>query len=84
MNHGFRHLLGCLLPIILLFLLPVFGISSGTTFTIAIVLMFACHLFMMGGHDHDGPEEGEDPGDTRHQNRAKAESTTEKGNKSCR
>ncbi len=62
MNHGFRHILGCLLPILLLFLLPALGLSSGTTFTIAIVLMFGCHLLMMGGHDHgDDGDDAEPP-----------------------
>lgn len=53
MKHSLLHLLGCIVPIFLLFLLPVFGVSSGVTFTVFIVLMLGCHLFMMGGHSHD-------------------------------
>lgn len=82
MKHGFRHLIGCFLPIILLFLLPALGISSRTTFTIAIVLMFACHLFMMGGHDHDSSEEDDETVSQRVQDldRPRDDSSTKKGN----
>jgi hypothetical protein len=52
MKHGFLHIFGCLIPIALIFILPAFGFSSGATFTVFIILMFACHLFMMGGHSH--------------------------------
>ena len=55
MKHGFFHLLGCLIPIALIFILPAFGLSSGMTFTIFLVLMFGCHFMMMGmhgSHDH--------------------------------
>lgn len=51
MKHGPLHLLGCLLPIALIFVLPALGVSQGVTFTVFIVLMFACHIFMMGSHD---------------------------------
>jgi len=56
MKHGFLHILGCLIPIALIFLLPALGFSSGVTFTAFVVLMFACHLFMMGGHQHGDHE----------------------------
>ncbi len=52
MKHGLLHILGCLIPIAVIFILPMLGVSSGTTFTLFIVLMFACHIFMMGGHSH--------------------------------
>lgn len=51
MNHTIRMLIGCLLPLALIFLLPLFGVGSGLTLLLFIVLMFACHL-MMGGHGH--------------------------------
>lgn len=54
MKHGLLHILGCLIPIALIFLLPALGVGSGVTFTAFIILMFACHLFMMGGHGHGG------------------------------
>jgi hypothetical protein len=45
-------LLGCVLPLLLLFLLPLFGLGEGVTLFVAVVLMFACHLLMIGGHGH--------------------------------
>jgi len=59
MKHGLMHILGCAIPIALLFLLPALGVSSGITFTLFFVLMFACHLFMMGGHGHGQHSKGE-------------------------
>ena len=54
MKHGLIHVLGCLVPLALIFILPMAGVSSGVTYTLFIVLMFACHLFMMGEHgNHD-------------------------------
>ncbi len=58
-SHSLLHILGCLLPILAIFLLPLLGFSSGTAFTVFIVLMLACHLFMLKGHGHQhvpGPE----------------------------
>ena len=61
MKHSLFHILGCAVPILLLFLLPAFGVSSGVTFTVFIVLMLGCHLMMMGGHsdESDKPESGQ-------------------------
>lgn len=61
MKHGILHILGCLLPIALIFILPALGFSQGFTFTVFIVLMFACHLFMMGGHSHAEHDHGNEP-----------------------
>jgi len=58
MKHGLLHILGCLIPIAVIFILPMLGVSSGVTFTFFIVLMFACHIFMMGGHSHGEHEHG--------------------------
>lgn len=59
MSHVLKHLLGCLVPIALIFLLPLFGVGEGITLFVFIVLMFGCHLFMMRGHhgDHDAGHE---------------------------
>lgn len=54
MGHSLRMLLGCLLPFLLIFVLPLFGVSEGVTLAVFMILMFACHLFMMGGHHHGG------------------------------
>lgn len=51
-------LIGCVLPFLLIFFLPVLGIGEGTALFIAIILMFACHLLMMRGHHMgDGDDE---------------------------
>lgn len=52
MKHTLLHLLGCLLPLLVIFLLPLFGVDSGVSLFLFIVLMFGCHLFMMRGHGH--------------------------------
>jgi hypothetical protein len=43
-------ILGCTLPLLLVFLAPVLGISSNLATFLFILLMFACHLLMMRGH----------------------------------
>jgi hypothetical protein len=54
-KHALWMILGCTLPLLLIFVLPLFGISGGVSLLIFIILMFACHLFMMRGHGkHDG------------------------------
>ena len=54
MRHTIQMLAGCLLPLLLLFMLPLFGVSGGTTLFIAIVALFAGHLWMLGDHGHYG------------------------------
>lgn len=49
-NHGLWMIIGCILPLFLIFLLPAFGVSGNVSLFIFIILMFACHLFMMGHH----------------------------------
>lgn len=51
-NHMLWMILACAIPLLIVFLLPVFGIKSDYIAFIAIIIMFAAHLFMMGGHDH--------------------------------
>ena len=46
-------LIGCVLPLLLIFLLPVFGITGNISIFVFIVAMFLCHLLMpmhRGGH----------------------------------
>lgn len=55
-RHGFWMIIGCTVPLLLIFLLPLFGISGNYSFFIFIVAMFACHLLMpshQGGHQHE-------------------------------
>ena len=57
MSHTLKMLLGCLLPLMLIFLLPLLGLGEGITLFVALVLMFACHLLMLRGH-HEGHSDG--------------------------
>ena len=48
-------LVGCALPLLLIFLLPVFGISGNVSVFIFVLVMFFCHLLIPmnhGGHRH--------------------------------
>ena len=63
MSHAVRMALGCLLPIAVIFLLPLFGVGEGVSLFVFVVLMFACHLLMMAGHHEEHPRE---PGETSH------------------
>ena len=54
MSLVLKMILACLVPLALIFLLPLFGVGSGVTLAVFLVLMFAFHLMMMGGHDHSG------------------------------
>lgn len=49
-KHIILMLIGCLLPLLLIFLLPLFGISGNYSTFIFIIAMFACHLFMPMHH----------------------------------
>lgn len=64
MSHTLKMLLGCLLPLLLIFLLPVVGLGEGVTLFVALVLMFACHLLMIRG-DHGDHSGGGNRPDTR-------------------
>lgn len=49
-----KMLIGCLLPIVLIFVLPLFGVDEGVTLAIFLVLMLGCHLLLTRGHGkHD-------------------------------
>lgn len=52
MKHGMMMLIGCGGSVLLLLLLPAFGVSLGISFVVAFALMIGCHLFM--GHDMSG------------------------------
>jgi nitrate/nitrite transporter NarK len=56
-NHMLWMIIGCVVPILLIFILPAFGVSSQVALLIFIVLMFAC-CFLMLGH-HGGGDEDE-------------------------
>ena len=52
-KHTLMMLIGCLLPLLLIFIAPVLGISGNWSTLIFILGMFACHLFMPM-HHHSG------------------------------
>ena len=45
-------LIGCVLPFLLIFILPALGVSNNVTLVLFMVLMLGCHLFM--GHASHG------------------------------
>ena len=63
MNHLVHMLVGCVLPFLLIFLLPLFGVGEGVTMFVFVVLMFGCHLFMMRGHGHGNVEGSAEKGE---------------------
>ncbi len=64
-NHALWMLIGCAVPVILIFLFPLIGIGRNWTLFIFIVLMFGCHLLMMKGHKNTshGEHHVEDKGE---------------------
>ena len=64
MNHTMKMLIGCLVPLLAIFLLPYFGINEGWGVFLFIAVMFACHLLMIGGHGHDDHENPKNKGET--------------------
>ena len=62
-KHGLWMIIGCALPLLLILLMPLFGISSKFSVPVFIMLMFGCHLLMMGRHgkhQHKNPNEFSD------------------------
>ena len=57
-NHGMKHMimmaLACVIPLVLIFMLPFFGISSKWTSVGAIGLMIFLHVLMMKDHFKGG------------------------------
>ena len=57
-KHTFWMIIGCTVPLLLIFLLPLFGITGNYSILIFIVAMFACHLLMPMHHGkHDSHSE---------------------------
>ena len=64
-KHEILMLLGCVLPLLLIFLLPVFGVSSNFFLLLFLVLMLFCHLLMPmhhGKHEHRGGKDSDATG----------------------
>lgn len=52
-------IIGCGLPLLLIFFAPALGISGNVSLFIFLIAMFACHLLMPmhhGGHKHGSNE----------------------------
>lgn len=58
-KHSWLMLLGCLGPLLVIFVLPLVGVREGWVIPIALAAMLACHLlaatfsWRRGGSDHD-------------------------------
>ena len=57
-NHTLWMIIGCVVPMLLIFILPTLGVSNEVAFLIFIILMFGCH-FLMLGHHHGGEDHDE-------------------------
>lgn len=54
-KHILWMIIGCTIPLLLIFFAPALGLSGNTSLLIFIVAMFACHLLMPmhhGGQAH--------------------------------
>ncbi len=56
-KHIIWMIIGCGLPLLLIFFAPALGISSSVSTFIFIIAMFACHL-LMPMHHHSGHKHG--------------------------
>jgi hypothetical protein len=56
-KHMIWMIIGCSLPLLLIFFAPALGLRSGASLFIFIIAMFACHLLMPmhhhGAHNHE-------------------------------
>lgn len=58
-------IIACALPLLLIFILPLFGVGSGIYLFIFLALCFVLHLLMMGGH-HGGHNNHDDRKESGH------------------
>ena len=49
-KHTLWMIIGCGVPLLLLFFAPLLGLSSSITIFLFVVAMFACHILMIGHH----------------------------------
>lgn len=68
-NHMLWMVLGCVLPLLFIFLAPWMGIGDGSSLFLFIIFMFAIHLFIphgghkQKGHDHSAKKDFDDEKD---------------------
>lgn len=58
-NHRIWMIIGCVLPLLLIFFLPLLGAGSGEILFIFFIICFGAHLLMMGGHNSRGKDNDE-------------------------
>lgn len=69
MKHIIWMVIGCTLPLLLIFFAPSLGLGSGAALFIFIVAMFACHLLMpMHHHDDHRQKQQQNPGTSKTEN----------------
>lgn len=56
-KHILWMVIGCTLPLLLVFFAPVLGLSSSLSTFIFIVAMFACHLLMPMHHHRENAQQ---------------------------
>lgn len=59
-KHIIWMIIGCAVPLLLIFLAPVLGLSGNLSLLIFIIVMFGCHLLMPmhhGGHEEHRSKE---------------------------
>lgn len=73
-KHTLRMIIGCVLPLLLIFLAPAIGLGNNVALLIFIAAMFVCHLLMPMNH-HDGNGHSHD-----HKNHSTDKQTSNTGN----
>ncbi len=58
MKHKWWMAVACIIPLMLIFILPAFGITGSLPVLLLLVGCFVMHMFMMHGHDNDDNDGG--------------------------
>ena len=66
MSHALKMILGCTLPLLLLFVLPLLGIGDGVTLFVAILPRLRRTHFRTHGHRHSASHDAESGGSHKH------------------
>jgi hypothetical protein len=53
-NRHIWMIIACVLPLLLIFFLPLFGAGGGELLFVFLILCFGMHLLMMGHHQNHG------------------------------
>ena len=57
MNPTLRMIVGCIFPLVAVFLLPLIGVSDGVGLLLLLTLIFSCHLIICGHRSTSHDEE---------------------------